>query len=436
MINHAKHLTKSKFARNVAIVATGTAGAQAITMAFAPVITRIYGPEAFGVLGAFTAILMVLSPIAALSYPIAIVLPKRDDDAVGLAKLSIGIALAISMITAFVLWCFKDSIVGIFNLQAVEAFIMLLPLAMLFSAAMAIMSQWLIRKKLFKITARVAVLQAIWLNSAKAGIGLFSPVAAVLVVLATFGSVLHALMLWVGVNRNAEGRLVDAIRRDAGASRAREVAWQYRDFAYYRTPQIVLNAASQSMPVLILASFFGPASAGFYALGRMVMAMPATLIGNAVGDVFYPRISEAAHNGEKMSALLLKSTLFLLIVGMIPFGTVFVFGPQLFSLVFGQEWVVAGEYARWISLWLLFMFANQPAVKTLPVLRAQGFHLIFTVFTIGFRAVALFAGYKVFDSDLISVVLFCVTSMILNVTLIMLTYAMCVARDKKLKAVH
>lgn len=59
MLNYAKRLTKSKFVRNVAIVATGTAGAQAITMAFAPIITRLYGPEAFGLLGTFMAILAI-----------------------------------------------------------------------------------------------------------------------------------------------------------------------------------------------------------------------------------------------------------------------------------------------------------------------------------------------------------------------------------------
>lgn len=72
----------------MAVVATGTAGAQAITMGFAPIITRLYGPEAFGLLGTFSAILAVLTPMAALTYPIAIVLPKDHADAKGLAKLS------------------------------------------------------------------------------------------------------------------------------------------------------------------------------------------------------------------------------------------------------------------------------------------------------------------------------------------------------------
>jgi O-antigen/teichoic acid export membrane protein len=87
---------KSKFVRNVAVVASGTAGAQAITMAFSPIITRLYGPEAFGLLGTFMAIVAVVTPLAALSYPIAIVLPKEDIDARGIAKLSAYIAVCIA----------------------------------------------------------------------------------------------------------------------------------------------------------------------------------------------------------------------------------------------------------------------------------------------------------------------------------------------------
>lgn len=399
-------------------------------MAFAPIITRLYGPEAFGVLGTFTAILAVLTPLAALSYPIAIVLPKHDADALGLAKLSLGIAVAMSLLAALILMLFKAPIVNAFNLEAVESFILLLPLAMLFSAGMAVMSQWVIRKKLFKIKAKVAVLQALWLNTAKAGIGLFSPLAAVLVLLATVGSALHALMLWTGVRKSPDGQLPEANRDEALGSKA--LAWRHRDFAYYRTPQIVLNAASQSMPVLMLASFFGPAAAGFYALGRMVMSMPAALIGKAVGDVFYPRISEAAHSQESLSKLVIKATLALLAVGVIPFGTVFLFGPFLFSFVFGEAWLIAGEYARWLALWLLFMFANQPAIKALPVISAQGFHLIFTCFTITFRAIALLVGYKIFGNDLVAVALYGLVSMLLNMILIGITVSLCYKYDSRL----
>ncbi len=43
------HACKSRFVRNAAVVASGTAGAQVIAMAFAPIITRLYGKKAFDI---------------------------------------------------------------------------------------------------------------------------------------------------------------------------------------------------------------------------------------------------------------------------------------------------------------------------------------------------------------------------------------------------
>src|SRR5690625_1999128 len=107
-----KRLLNNSFARNVALVATVTAGAQAITMAFSPIITRLYAPEACGLLGTFTATLAILTPIAALTYPIDVVLPKKDDDARSIAKLSLLLALTISLTVGIVFLRSEERRVG------------------------------------------------------------------------------------------------------------------------------------------------------------------------------------------------------------------------------------------------------------------------------------------------------------------------------------
>ncbi len=144
---------KSRFVRNVAVVASGTAGAQAIVIAFSPIITRLYGPEAFGILGTFMAIVAVITPIAALSYPIAIVLPKEESDARGIARLSAYIALAVAALTALVLLVFGNQIVNLLQVQEVSSYIWLLPLVILFAAWLQINQQWVIRKKHFGLKA-------------------------------------------------------------------------------------------------------------------------------------------------------------------------------------------------------------------------------------------------------------------------------------------
>src|SRR5699024_5504400 len=78
MFSQIKKLFKKKFVRNVFIVASGAVGAQALSLFLSPIITRLYGPEAAGVLGSITALRRSIIPIAALIYPVAIVLLSGD----------------------------------------------------------------------------------------------------------------------------------------------------------------------------------------------------------------------------------------------------------------------------------------------------------------------------------------------------------------------
>lgn len=417
MISYAKRLANSHFVRNVIIVATGTAGAQAITMAFSPIITRLYGPEALGILGIFTAILTVLTPLAALSYPIAIVLPKRDADAIGLARLAIGVAAVISLMTALLFILFKTSIVEVLNLQAIEPFIFFLPLAMFFSVVMEVMSHWLIRKRFFKVKAKVAVLQALWLNSAKAGVGLFFPFSTILIILATLGSALHAAMLRIGVKKSLRGEVIQKNQSTNWIHESRFLAWRHRDFAYYRTPQIVLNAASQSMPVLMLSSFFGPSVAGFYTLARMVLNVPSRLIGQSLSDVFYPKFVETRQAGNSGKSLIINSFLSLLAVGSLPYIIIIFLGPFLFHFVFGYEWEVSGEFARWMAVWLITVLASRPVISAIPALGLQRQFLLFEIAAFLLRAIALAIGYVVFSSATSSIAVFSLANAVLYLAL-------------------
>ncbi len=395
---------RSRFARNVAVVASGTAGAQAITMAFAPLITRIYGPEAFGLLGTFMAIVAVAIPVAALAYPIAIVLPRDDRDALGLVRLSAILSFGIALLSAALLAFGGDWLTATLGAESVAGYLFLIPVAMLFAAWMQIAKQWLIRKKQFGVVARSAVAHSLILNSAKSGIGWMHPVGAVLIVLATLGHALHAALLFIGARRRyqAEPTADDEGQRTP----LKELAHRHRDFPLYRAPQNFINAASQSLPILMLAAFFGPVAAGFYTLAKMVMGMPTTLVGKAVNDVFYPRITEAAYNGENLPRHIVQATGALLAIGVVPFGLVVLFGPWLFGLVFGEDWLIAGEYARWLAFFFLFNFINKPAVAAVPVLGVQRGLLVYELFSTGTKALGLVVGFYWFGSDIWAVAFF------------------------------
>jgi O-antigen/teichoic acid export membrane protein len=413
-------LSEKTFLRNVIIMVTGTAAAQIVNMALSPIITRLYGPVEFGLLGVFASVIGIVSPIAALTYPIAIVLPKSDNEAKKIVNLSLYISVCIASVIAIILTLFNQSIARLFNLEEIASFLYLIPLVILFSGLLNVTEQWLIRTKQFKTTARVTFFQALISQGSKVGIGFFYPVASVLIIITILSTLTKALMMIFFANNLFYKKGQDAILNNETVS-YKKLAKKYKDFPLYRAPEVLLNAVSQSLPILILTSFFGPASAGFYSIGRTVLAIPSQLIGKSVGDVFYPRIAEAAINGENLTRLIKKATLALAAVGILPYGIVVAFGPWLFGFVFGSEWVMAGEYARWIALWVFFMFINQPSVKALPVMSAQSFHLKFTSFSLIVRISVLAIGYYGYFNDLIAIALFGISGAVLNICLILLT---------------
>lgn len=84
----AKKYGNGRFLRNVAMVATGIAAAQAITLAFMPFLTRVHGSEAFGALAAFNGMVSISTPLATLGNVNAIVLPDTEEGETAVARLS------------------------------------------------------------------------------------------------------------------------------------------------------------------------------------------------------------------------------------------------------------------------------------------------------------------------------------------------------------
>src|SRR5690606_34413792 len=98
------------FLRKVMVLILGQIGAQIIAFLLTPVVTRLYGPENYGKLGVFLAISNVLIPAVALSYPIAIVLPKKTEEAIELAILSFKVIIAFSLAVGFLFLILYDEL--------------------------------------------------------------------------------------------------------------------------------------------------------------------------------------------------------------------------------------------------------------------------------------------------------------------------------------
>ncbi len=411
MQGELKNLRESRFIRNVVVAASGAAGAQLIVIVFSPLITRLYGPQAFGLLGTFAALVAIGAPVAALTYPIAIVLPRTDGEAAGIVRLAVYIALGIGVLLTFSAMVVGDRLLASFAMTELTPYILLVPLLMVLTAFRNVGLQWLIRDKQFRVMAKVAVLQALTVNTLKVVIGFFHPVAAVLIGVTVIGGALHVLMLMLGIKLSIPDNRKSSRQPDTRNASFLELAKRYRDFPVYRAPQALINAFSHSLPVIMLAAFFGPVSAGLYTLCTRILAGIPQLISVSVGDVFYPRFSEAVRRGDDLARLLLKATVGLALLGVAPFAIVILIGPWLFGWFFGPDWVYAGVYARWLSVWLFFQFINRPCVIAVPALGIQKGLMFYEIAGTTAKLLALVLGFALFKSDIVAIAFFSVMGM-------------------------
>lgn len=412
-----KKLVQKSFLRNVVTVASGVAMAQGVSLLFMPVLTRIYGPEIFGIQGVFASVVGLGLTIAALSYPTAIVLPEKDADALGIVRLSLCIGAVVSTLAGILLALWGREFLALLNAGSIADYIFLVPLAMLFGVFSAVLNQWLVRKGQFKILARHTMMSAVVLGSAKTCLGYIHPTATALILTNTFGGFANTLLSYFGWRR------ANAVRAVSNTSLCpptptRKLAQRYADFPLLRTPQNLINTFSQTLPVLLLAGFFGPAAAGQYSIAIAILAAPTALIGNSVASVFYPRITQATRVGENARSLIVRATLGLAGAGVIPFALVASGGPLIFRTIFGSEWSTAGEYAQWLAPWIFFQFINSPAVSAIPALRLQKGLLLYELFSTGAKILSLWIGFNYYKSPYVAVAIFSAVGVVAYVWLI------------------
>lgn len=92
----------SSFCSNVLKLTTGSVFAQALGILVAPIVTRLFAPEAFGIAALFASIAGVISVVACLRYELSIMLPETDEDAANLLGVSLCCVLIVTIVSGLV----------------------------------------------------------------------------------------------------------------------------------------------------------------------------------------------------------------------------------------------------------------------------------------------------------------------------------------------
>ena len=386
---------KDSIAQDVVYLSVGTILSQAILIVATLLLARVYSPESFGLLGFAAAVIMVLGTLLPLKYESAIMLDKCDGDAEATTQLALLSAFILSILLIPIFLIAQAEQFGTLLPGSIIEFSGLLILGSLGLAITTIVIAWLNRLKRYKQIALAKVVQSlVFVMCALLFIQIDLENGLAYSQITAYFLVAVALFLY-------------ALKRLEPTSRDRlfHVAVRHKAAPQFVLPTALLDVLTQQLPMLLIPIWFGTEIAGQFGMAWRVVILPLSLVGIAIGQVFYQRFAVSIDNPVVAQRLLFKTWASLLALAIFPTITLALVGVDIFVYILGDSWEAAGKIAQIFSLLLLAMFISSPTSSTFLVLGLQKFSLLFGIAQLIYRPMALFLGF-IFESFILGIALF------------------------------
>jgi O-antigen/teichoic acid export membrane protein len=361
--------------RGVLSIVAGTAGGQMLGLIAAPLLSRLYSPEQFGVFAVISALAVTMGTIAALRFELAIPLPESERDAYSLATLGLVAAALTAIAGTLGVLVAGDAIAAAFGQPALMPWLWVVPSIGAVMATFMVFNQLAIRQRRYGAIGLRNLLQSVTTALTQTIAGAVGPRSGGMILGLGVGQAVGLLSL---VQSAGLGSV------DARAGRSRRyvltTASRYRRFPLLLVPSGLLNVLGLQLPVLLMAYWYGSQVAGWLGLTQRVLALPLSLIGAAVAQVYLAELSRAARaDTRRARALFLKASKNLAVIGAAGSLVVLVLGPKAFSVLFGEKWESSGSYAQAMAIAMAAQLVAAPLSQTLIVFGRQVLQLIWDV---------------------------------------------------------
>ncbi len=354
--------SRSDFTKNVFTLISGTTIAQAISIGISPILSRIYSPAEFGVFGTFSSVIALMSLVVGGRYEGAILLPKKDEEAANLFALSLFFNAIISLL--FLLGVVIVSFFVSEEMRHSELFywFYLTPVFTFFIGMGQTFNNWYNRRKKYKTIVYYRIANSAANNTTSLGLGFAKVPLNGLII-----SYLVANVISMAAFLNDMKDDFRQFKSSVSRTKMIALAKRYKRFPLTNSIQALSDAFQTNGIIYFVSYFFNVFYVGIYSFAMRILLVPMNFAGAAMAQVFYQQATETYNSQGDLQSLvrntIKKSSLLALPVLVI----LLLFGPQLFSFVFGPKWTEAGVYARILAPWILLDFIRAP-LSQVPII--------------------------------------------------------------------
>jgi|GEM_PF-309235 len=345
--NFIINIKKSEFAVNVSTLVTGSVISQIIPFFAAPIISRLYFPEDYALVAAYSSITVLLTIVATGMYSSALMIDKTDGEAFNTGLVALVITIAITTASSIVLFFFNDAIASLTGNENINLWLYLVPLTVFFTGGYQTLNMWNNRKKRYKRLAANRIIQTLVTTGATIAFGFLSYHSTGLMISLLVGQMFAFSLLFIQSIKDDGYLIAQSSFTGIKTSFKRHIA-----FPKYNMPQGFLDGFRESSIVLIISNFFGPTVLGSYTFANSVLSKPVQIIGNAFGQICFQKSSYSYNQGGELWQENRKYLLILIFI-FLPIIPIFILlGEKIFVIFFGDKWLNSGLYSGAIAIWL------------------------------------------------------------------------------------
>ncbi len=379
----------NSFSGNVLKLVTGSVLAQALSVLVMPVVTRLFSPEALGIVAIFSSITGIVGVIVCLRYNVALMIPESDEEAVNILGVSLLAVIFITSLSTLIIWLWSERIINLIHAPELKNYLWLIPVTIFVQGLFLALNYWNSRTKHFGRLSVAQIVTSLTTQATKLAAGFSGFVSGgVLIGTTVLGTTVATAMLGGQILRDEKKFIFDHIRW----KEMFKGCVRFRKFPIFDTWNALMIGFSWQIPVLMLSSFFSTAVVGYYSLGFAVIKAPLSIIAGALSQVFYQKACDEkkvkGNNGELVEKLMDN----LIFIGLLPIMFLTIVSEEVFTVIFGSRWFEAGRYMQILAPWVFFWFIASPLAMLFSVYERQASALSVHSLILITRILSLYIG--------------------------------------------
>lgn len=156
-------------------------------------------------------------------------------------------------------------------------------------------------------------------------------------------------------------------------NKMRNILFKYKNFALFDAPSSLLCFAGFNVPLLILVAFFNKETIGCYSIVLQLLLLPMSLVGSAIGRVYYEQLCSAGLNDEieHTKQCTLQVGKIVSLIAFVPMLFLACGGDKVVTLFLGSKWNTAGDISLCLAFWSFPTILTQPLIPLFRYLNKQ-----------------------------------------------------------------